>query len=90
MVTARLLMAPTLYFHEGFWMDVGLGSWGEGSDEADSTLACAPFKQNPPRPPHTHPCSASNAPTNFSSQREARARDGRIKFDLKEFYRSAR
>lgn len=53
MVTARLLMAPTLYFHEGFWMDVGLGSWGEGSDEADSTLACAPFKQNPPRPPHT-------------------------------------
>lgn len=64
MVTVRLLMAPTLYFHEGFWMDVGLGSWGEGSDEADSTLACAPFKQNPPRPPtHTPAQPAMPLPT---------------------------
>lgn len=93
---------PNIYFHKGTgclahrsqgegvdWAGVG----GEAGPSAAPTLAYTLFKQTVPS---ANPGSASALPTstppnthNFSSQREAGAQDWRIKFDLKEFYRSA-
>ena len=80
--------------HRSQWEGVDrAGGGGEAEPSAAPMLAYTSFKQTVPS---ANPSSASGLPTsaphnthNFSSQREAGAQDWRIKFDLKEFYRSA-
>ena len=91
-------MDRTIYFHEGSGLMVHSSQEG-GVDRVGGGRGGRRGSQQPPRwhslhsnrphPTHTTLARPVLPPTNFSGQREARARDWRIKFDLKEFYRSA-
>lgn len=84
LVTVQTTQTPPLT-PQGPGLDAGWAA-GVGVASAASTLAPAPLRQN--RPPRT-PAQPALPPPTFPARGGSRAQDWRIKFDLKEFYRSA-